>query len=127
VTSAGISPRAVFTLVKEARDGSGPPAPILVSGPLAPQLARALADGGDAALVRTAGDPGHSSAVICVLAGAPSVEQLALLRVAARAGIPAVAVQTGDGPAAIRYVLPEDVVECPAGQCLRCGRRRLAG
>lgn len=113
----GLQAGAVVRLVREARDGVSHGS-ILVVGPLAPQLARLLAaDDGDRTLVRTGG--GHvsgASAVVCVLAGEPTPEQLSLLRSAARASVPAVAVQMGDHVASVPYVLAGDVIACPPGQ-----------
>ena len=62
------------------------------------------------------GDPSSAGALVCVLGGAPTPEQETQLRVAARAGVPAIGVQTGDPETRIPYVLPGDVVVCPPGQ-----------
>jgi uncharacterized protein (DUF697 family) len=114
--TAGISPRTLLQLVREARDGPRPSGPILVDGPLASHLARSLAEGGEPGLVVTARDPAAAACFVCVLGGAPKPEQLALLRRAARAGTPTVAVQTGDAQPHVPYVLAEDVVDCTPGQ-----------
>ena len=113
----GLTPGAVLRLLREAGDPGRPGGALLVDGPLAPQLARLLADGGEPALVRAGGDPAAAAAVICVLGGAPTTEQLALLRRATRAGVPTVAVQTAPAAAEVHvpYVLAEDVVPVPAG------------
>src|SRR5262249_55638484 len=90
--------------------------PLLVDGPLAQQLARLLADGGEPGLVRLPGDPAAATAVVSVLAGAPTDAQRALLRAATRAGVATVAVQTAPASdACVPYVLAEDVVTCPPG------------
>jgi uncharacterized protein (DUF697 family) len=115
MNAAGVSPRLLLQLAREAREGGRPAGPVLVVGPLAAHLARSLAEGGDPALVTTAGAAERASVVVCVLGGAPKPEQLALLRAAARAGVPSVAVQTGE-PAHVPYVLPEDVVACTPGK-----------
>jgi len=114
----GLQVGAVLRLVREARDGVSPHGSILVVGPLAPQLARLLAaGGGDRTLVRTGGgDVSNTPAVVCVLAGEPTAEQTAALRSAARASVPAIAVQTGGGVASVPYVLAGDVITCPPGQ-----------
>ncbi|MDH4176604.1 MAG: hypothetical protein OEV72_03420 [Thermoleophilia bacterium] len=109
---------SIGPLLRLARQSSGPlePAgPLVVLGPLAPQLSRALAEGGDASLVRPDGEPAGAGVLVCVLAGGPSAEQLRVLRAAARAGTPRVAVQTG-APADVPYVLARDVVDCPPGR-----------
>lgn len=117
MTILGVPLGTVFRLAREARD-VGTPGQLLVIGPLAPQLARLLvAEGGDRALVHVGGaNPAGAAAVVCVLAGAPTAEQVAVLRSAARAGVPTVGVQTGDPAAAVPYVLAGDVVHCPPGQ-----------
>jgi hypothetical protein len=109
----GLTPGTVLRLLREAGDPGRPGGALLVDGPLAPQLARLLADGGEPALVRAGGDPAAAAAVICVLGGAPTTEQLALLRRATRAGVPTVAVQTAPAAAEVHvpYVLAEDVVD----------------
>jgi len=114
----GLQAGAVVRLVREARDGGSPHGSILVVGPLAPQLARLLvADGGDRTLVRTGGgDAFGASVVVCVLAGEPTAEQVAVLRSAARASVPAVAVQMGDDVVSVPYVLAGDVIACSPGQ-----------
>ncbi len=114
----GLQAGVVFRLVREARDGVSSHGSILVVGPLAPQLARLLsAGGGDRTLVRTgAGDVSGASVVVCVLAGEPTAAQVAVLRSAARASVPAVAVQTGDHVDSVPYVLAADVIACPPGQ-----------
>jgi hypothetical protein len=113
---AGLSPGAVLRLAREARDGDHPAGPLLVIGPLSAQLAKSLADGGDASFVRTGGDASSAGAFVCVLGGAPTPEQEAQLRLAARAGVPTIGVQAGDPEARVPYVLPGDVVVCPPGQ-----------
>ncbi len=113
----GLPAGSVVRLVREARDGTPAHGSILVVGPLASQLARLLSAAGDRMLVRTGGsDVSSACAVVCVLAGAPTAEQTALLRAAARARVPTIAVQTGDGADAARYVLDGDVIGCPSGQ-----------
>jgi hypothetical protein len=109
----------VGALVRLAREDTAPHAspsgPVVVIGPLAAQLARALAAGGDASLVVADGDPARASVVVCVLAGEPSAAQLATLRAATRRLTPVVAVQTGHA-GDVPYVLATDVVDCPPGR-----------
>ena len=106
----------LLRLAREARESSRHSGPLLVVGPLAAQLARSLAEGGDAALVRTTGDAAYAGALICVLGGAPTPEQEAQLRLATRAGVPTIGVQVGDPEARVPYVLPSDMVVCSPGQ-----------
>jgi hypothetical protein len=116
VNVAGLSPGGLLRLAREARGGDLPAGPVLVVGPLSAQLAKALAEGGDSALVRTAGDASSAGALVCVVGGAPTPEQNAQLRAATRAGVPTVAVQTGDPGTRVPYVLRSDVVVCRPGQ-----------
>ncbi len=111
----GLSPGAVLRLVREAGDGARPTGSLLIVGPLAPQLARLLAEGGEPGLVRVSGDPAAAAVVVCILGGEPAAEQLAMLRAATRAGVPTVAVQTGAENVPAPYVLAEDVVLCAPG------------
>ena len=111
----GVSPGVLLRLAREARDGGRPAGSLLVIGPLAPQLARLLAQGGDAGLVRTGGGVGSAAAVVSILGGVPTDEQRVLLRAATRAGVATVAVQTGAGDVPVPYVLREDVVVCRPG------------
>lgn len=110
----GLSPRDLLAVAREARQAT-PSAPLLVVGPLAPQLARVLTAGGDPGLVLTAGDPRHASALVCVLAGRPGAEQLTMLRRAARASTPTVAVQTGRSTGSVPYVSAGAVIVCAPG------------
>ena len=107
---------AVLRLARDARDADARPAPLVVVGPLAPQLATALAAQGDPSLVLAGGDPRHAAAVVCVLGGAPTPEQERILRTATRAGTAVVGVQTGDPHARVPYVLAEHLVACPPGE-----------
>jgi hypothetical protein len=111
----GLSAGDVVHLVRDAREGGPPSGSLLVVGTLADHLARSLAEGGDAAAVRTSGRPARASAVVCVLAGQPRGEQLELLRSAARGLVPVVGVQTGNPGARVPYVLPDDIVDCRPG------------
>jgi len=116
VSAFGIGPRDVVSLARETQGAAAPRGPILVVGVLAEQLARQLAAGGDAALVRTRGDPADAAALVCVVAGAATAADEELLRAAARALVPAIAVQTATPGTRIPYVLATDVVDCEPGR-----------
>ena len=110
-----LTPRHVLALGRDTQAARALRPPILVRGVLAEQLAAALRAGGDASLVRTAGDPAAASAVVCVVAGAATPEDERVLRTAARALVPLVAVQTGDPAVLLPYVLATEVVDCRPG------------
>jgi len=77
------------------------------------QLLRGRAEPGAVRL----GDPEDSDVYVHVLAGAPSTEDVALLRRARHARVPAVAVAVGStGDTAIPYVLATDVIPVGAGE-----------
>jgi hypothetical protein len=113
----GIGPRDVVALARHQRAASAVPRPVLVSGVLAEQLARALRAGGDPTLVRTSGDPEDAAVLVRVVAGAATAEDERLFRAATRAAVPMVAVQTADPDRGGRlpYVLAEDVVQVRPG------------
>jgi hypothetical protein len=111
----GIGPRDVLTLARQQRSARNVRGPVLVTGVLAEQLARELVAGGDPALVRTSGDPAAAAAVLRIVAGSATREDERVLRAAARALVPVVAVQTADRSVRLPYVLAEDVVTCPPG------------
>jgi hypothetical protein len=116
MTPLGIGPRDVLSLARHARQAEAAAAhPVLVTGILAPQLADALAAGGDRSLVRTAGDPAEAGAFVRVVAGATTPEDEAQLRAATRALVPVVVVQTGIASVRLPYVLATDIVEVPPG------------
>jgi hypothetical protein len=110
-----IGPREVVALARYQRRDRGHPGRVRLSGVLAVQLARELRAGGDPAAVRTSGEPTEAGAFVRVLAGAATAEDERLLRVAARAVVPTVVVQTADVAVRVPYVLAEDVVGCPPG------------
>lgn len=111
----GIGPRDVVALARHQRRGRDVRGPLLVTGVLAQQLARALQAGGEPGLVRTSGEPAEAAAFVRVVAGAATAEDERTLREATRALVPVVAVQTASRQVRLPYVLAEDVVECPAG------------
>jgi uncharacterized protein (DUF697 family) len=116
---AGLGPRDVLGVVREARDAAETDAPLVVTGVLAAELARALrgGDGGGGGAVRVGGDASGAAALIVVRGGAPAPDDDRAMRQAARASVPIVAVQTdprADVP--LPYVPASDVVVCPPGQ-----------
>jgi uncharacterized protein (DUF697 family) len=109
-------PRSVLGLVRELRSSGEHVRPIQVSGVLDEQLARELRAGGDPGTVRCGGDPATASVLVLVLAGEVTSAHEAVLRAAARARTPVIAVQTArDASLDVPYVLATDVVPCPAG------------
>jgi uncharacterized protein (DUF697 family) len=112
---AGLSPFTVWGLLKELRTAAEDSRPLVVGGPLAAQLAKELARGGDPSAIRVDGRPEEGAVLVRVLAGAPTEEDEQLLRAAHRAGVPVVAVQTGGEFFDVPYVLATDVVVCPPG------------
>lgn len=116
MSAFGIGPRDLVSLARDTQGAGAPKGPILVRGVLAEQLARELAAGGDASLVRTDGDPSGAAAVVCVVAGAATPADEQPLRAARRALVPVMAVQTGAPGTRIPYVLATDVVDCEPGK-----------
>ena len=112
---ATLSPLAIWGLLKELRTAAAETRPLLVSGPLAPQLAKELSRGGDTRAVRDDGRVDDAALLVRVLAGPPTEADERELRAANRAGVPIVAVQTGSELFEVPYVLPTDVVACPPG------------
>ncbi len=115
MTPLGIGPRDVLGLARHAQHSDAVGRPLLVSGVLAEQLAGALAAGGDRAVVATSGDPARAAALVRVVAGAATPDDEAHLRVATRALVPVVVVQTGISSVRLPYVLASDVIEVPPG------------
>lgn len=107
----GIAPGDIVALVRDARRGDEEPPPILVTGVRASELAARLSEGGDPRLIRTAGDPGHASAIVHVAGGAIDAAGEASLRTATRWGVPTLAVQTVATTERLPYVLPGDTVD----------------
>ncbi|HET8742118.1 MAG TPA: hypothetical protein VFM41_05800 [Gaiella sp.] len=112
----GIGARDVALLARYQRRALDVRGPLVVGGVLAEQLARELRAGGDPTLVRTGGEPAEAAAYVRVVAGAATAEDERLLRVATRALVPVVVVQTADVRTRIPYALPEDVVQCAPGR-----------
>ena len=114
---AGLASTAVLRVLRDARDAAASTGALLVAGPMAEQLARSLAAGGEPAAVRLAGPPEAVDAVVLVLAGAPAPEEVEIARRAARAAVPVIAVQLDPAyTAEVPYVLATDVVPCPPGE-----------
>ena len=113
---AKLSPFTIWALVKELRTSAQDARPLVVSGPLAPQLAKELSRGGDPAAIRVDGRPEDGIALVRILGGAPTEEDERVLRDASRAGVPIVGVQTSpDEVFDVPYVLATDIVVCPPG------------
>jgi len=107
---------AVWSLLKEAPAALEDARPLLVTGPLAEQLARELALDGSSAAVRTSGRVQEAAALVRVLAGEPTDDDARELRAANRARVPIVAVQTSaEAGLEVPYVLATDVIACPPG------------
>lgn len=112
---ARLSPFTVWGLLKELRTAAQDDRPLVVSGPLAAQLAKELGRGGDPRAIRVDGRPEEGAALVRILGGAPTEEDERVLRAANRAHVPIVAVQTGTEVHDVPYVLATDVVACTAG------------
>jgi uncharacterized protein (DUF697 family) len=107
--------RPFLLAVREAREHAAGHAGLLVRGVMAQELARALAAGGDASVVRTAGELA-TDALVLVLAEAPAAAEIDLLRRAQRAGVAVAVVRLHGGDEDVPYVLATDVLDVPPGQ-----------
>jgi uncharacterized protein (DUF697 family) len=112
---ARLSPFSVWSLLRELQRGVGDERPLVVSGPLADQLAKELGRGADPGWIRVDGRVEHAAVVVRVLGGAATEEDERVLRAANRTGTPAVAVQTAPDVHDVPYVLATDVVACLPG------------
>lgn len=81
---------------------------------LVPALARELRRGGEEAAVREGGRPEDSAVLVHVLEGEPGEQDLALMRRAAKADVPVVAVVEG-AQRSLPYVLATDIVHVRPG------------
>lgn len=108
---AGVGVGALWALVRETRSLEQRSGAIMVSGAGAADLARKLAEEGDASAVRLGGDPAAAAATVMVLAAPPTPAELETMRRAARAGAPVVAVRIGGFTGAVPYALPGDVID----------------
>jgi uncharacterized protein (DUF697 family) len=113
---ATLSPMTVFSLLRELRVAARETRPLVVSGPLAEQLAKELSRGAAPGSVRVGGRVEEASCLIRILAGAPTKEDVEELKGAKRAKVPVVVVQTGTEDFDVPYVLATDVVKCRPGQ-----------
>jgi uncharacterized protein (DUF697 family) len=115
--AATLQLRELVKVVRDVRHAAASTRPVVVAGVLAGELAKQLGAGGDPGAVRVGGDPRDGAVYVLVLAGEPSDEDLRNLRVAARAIVPVVGVQTARTPPEfVPYVVATDVVRCPPGQ-----------
>jgi uncharacterized protein (DUF697 family) len=114
---AGLGVREVAGVVRDARTEAGSTAPLVLTGILTAELARALGTASPATAVRVGGDSEGASALVVVLGGAPTPDDEGRMRAAARARVPVVAVQTDPrSTAPLPYVPQSAVVVCPPGQ-----------
>ena len=111
-----LSPFTIWSLVRELKLAAQETRPLVVSGPLAEQLAKELARGAATGAVRVDGRVQDASCVIRVLAGAPTPEDEEALKAAKRAKVPVVVVQTGTEDFDVPYVLATDIVKCRPGE-----------
>ena len=111
-----LSPMTVWGLVRELKTAAQETRPLVVTGPLAEQLAKELSRGAAPGAVRVAGRVEDASCLIRVLAGAPTEEDERELKAAKRAKVPVVVVQTATEDFDVPYVLATDVVTCRPGE-----------
>jgi uncharacterized protein (DUF697 family) len=117
-TKRRVTPTAVLGLLKELRAGAQRDQQLVVSGAreLAAVLCRDLVRGGVAGAVREQGPLEGAAAVVHVLAGPPAGDDEKLLKEAARARIPIVAVVAGKVEVGhVPYVLEQNVVRIGSG------------
>lgn len=116
---AGIGVRDVVGVVRDARQAAESTAPLVVTGILTTELVRALGAGSPAerpSVIRTGGEHEGAAALVVVLGGAPTDDDERRMRIAARAGVAIVAVQTDPGASlSLPYVAASSVVVCPPG------------
>jgi hypothetical protein len=104
-------------MFRDVRARSESMRPLVIDGVLARELARVLTAGGDPTAVQVGGDPRRAEAYVVVLAGRAGPEQTESLRRAARALVPALAVQTAPGETSeVPYVPATEVIVCAPGQ-----------
>ena len=115
--------RELVSLTRDVRKAAASAKPLVVSGVLANELAKRLGAGGDPGTVRVDVDPTGAAAFVLVLAGQPSEADVRQLRMAARAIVPTIAVQTGRAETSdLPYVLATDVVHCLPGEGFPIGK-----
>ena len=113
---ARLHPLAVWSLVRELRIAAEDTRPLVVTGPLAPQLGKELAHGAAPGAVQVDVRAQSGSCLVRILAGAPTEEDEQELKAAKSAKVPVVVVQTGTEDFDIPYVLATDVVKCRPGE-----------
>ncbi len=115
---AGIGVRDVAGVVREARQTAVTPTPLVITGMLANELARALRGGADeGGSIHVGGSVDGVAAVIIVLGGAPRAEDEHVMRLASRESVPVVVVQTDPrATAPLAYVPASAVVVCEPGK-----------
>jgi uncharacterized protein (DUF697 family) len=112
---ARLGPLAVWSLLRELRIAAEDTRPLVISGPLAPQLEKELARGAAPGAVRVDGRVEDASCLIRILGGAPTPEDEQVFKAAKRAKVPVVVVQTGTADFDVPYVLATDIVKCRPG------------
>jgi uncharacterized protein (DUF697 family) len=115
---AGVGVRDILGVVREARDTADSAAPLVVTGMLSSELARALRGGAEEeGSVRVGTNLAGAAALVMVLGGAPTDDDDRLMRAAARVSLPVVAVQTDPrAQAPLAYVPASAVVVCRPGR-----------
>ncbi len=114
-----LAPLTVFNLVRELRESTRKPAPLVLGGAplLVDALRRELVRDGDASAVRDAslGALDGAAALVYVLGGEPGEEDERALRAADVAGVPSI-VLGPDPRTPLPYVLATDVLPLRAGE-----------
>jgi len=115
---AGLGVRDVLGVVRGVRDTADSVAPLVVTGVLSSELARALKGGAEVGgSVRVGTNLAGAAALVVVLGGGPTGDDDRVMRAAARASVPVVAVQTDPRvEAPLPYVPASAVVVCRPGQ-----------
>jgi uncharacterized protein (DUF697 family) len=115
---AGIGVRDVLGVVRETREVAATPTPLVITGLLSNELARALRGGADhGSSIHVGGSVEGVAAVIVVVGGTPRDEDERVLRLASRESVPVVVVQTDPGHTEpLAYVPASAVVICEPGK-----------
>ncbi|NUT56028.1 MAG: hypothetical protein HOQ03_08615 [Thermoleophilia bacterium] len=113
---ARLHPLAVWSIVRELKLAAEDTKPLVLSGPLAPQLEKELARGAAPGAVRVDARSADAACLIRILAGAPTEADEQERKAAKRARVPVVVVQTGTEVFEVPYVLATDVVRCRPGE-----------
>jgi uncharacterized protein (DUF697 family) len=112
---AGVGFGALYGLVREARSLEQRPGTIVVSGGGVDDLVQALlAGGGDPGAVGLGAAP--AAVVVVALAAPPDATARALMRQAARSGVPVVVVRLSGFAGRVPYALPGDVIDSPGSE-----------